>query len=102
MFLDKLNPHKANWSLHLTLDTDTQAKIESAIDSLAPESKQIVDRINKRIKTTQYGYGAYLQTLQTLVADNNPLMLYITASALKRAGADTRGLVSALNILLGH
>ena len=102
MFLDNLNPHKANWKFHESLDTDSREKIETAIESLVPESTEIVAKINKRIKTTQYNYGDYMSALHTLVPDNNPLMLYVTASALKRAGADTRGLVSALNIVMGR
>ena len=102
-FLDRINPHKANWNFHTdALDAETADKIESAIEYLAPESKTAVKSIESGIKTTQNNYGKYMQYLQTVVPDNNAIMLYISSSALKRAGGNTRGIVSALNILMGH
>ena len=103
MFLDRINPHKANFNLHNeAFDSETRDKIESAIEYLMPESKIAVKSIESKIKTTQNHYGDYMQYLQTVVPDNNAIMLYISSSALKRAGGNERGIVSALNILMGH
>ena len=107
MFLDRLNPHKANWDMHKEwLDSDnpeliSQAeKIENAIEYLAPETKVAVQSIESRIKTTQNRYGDYMAYLNTVVPDSNTIMLYISAHALARNGGNKKGIVSALNILM--
>lgn len=101
-FLDRINPHQANWDFHRQFDADTESTIEKHIESLVDDYRPVIESINKGIKTTQHNYGRYMQTLSTMVPDGNAIMLYISASAMHRAGADDRGLVPALNILLGR
>ncbi len=81
--------------------TEQEAKIEQAIAGLAvdPDIQEIVKQIEGSIKTTQNHYGKYMQFLNDYVG--KPGTLYVVSRAIIRAGANSQGVASALQILTG-
>ena len=66
------------------------------------KDKDIISFVNKteqRIKTTQDHYGVYMSFLTPYVKDN--LSLKVISDALKLAGANIKGVNSALMVLKG-
>jgi len=78
--------------------------MQSHVYDLAPVFRPMVADLKRSMtySLTQYGYGAYMSLLGTLVPSNDKRMLTIVCAALVLAGGDERGIKSALAIITGN
>ena len=79
----------------------TDPRIQEAIDSLTPDLIPAVKAIESGVKTTQGNYGPYMSLISNLVPESSKVTLFVVAHALIAAGADRRGVASALRIITG-
>lgn len=80
-------------------------KIQKAIDDLTPDMTAIVQNVEKdsfSAGLTQFNYGGYMSSIQTLNPSGSPTMLFVIASALIAAGGDERGIRAAVAIITGR
>lgn len=77
-----------------------QAKLDAMIDDLVPDLKPIVQRIERRTRTTQNAYGDYMNLIVQLGKDD-ARMRKLIALALLKAGANKAGVRSALKVIGG-
>jgi len=75
-------------------------KQKELIDDLASDMKEMVEAIEKGIKTTQNNYGRYMGIISQM-GKGNQTVEKILALALIQAGASPNGVASALKVL-GH
>ena len=82
-------------------ETEQRSKINDGIKqmTLDPDIQTIVKHIEAGIKTTQDNYGPYMQFLTNFTKD--PICLYIMSRGLIGAGANAKGVQSAMRILKG-
>ena len=70
-------------------------KVQAAIDYLAPDFVDYVKRVESGLPTTMNHYGTYMTTISQFQSQGTAIM-QIVAEALKRAGANSAGVDSAL------
>lgn len=82
-------------------DQERKEKINSMIDEFSkdPEIVDFVKKTEKSLATTQNHYGKYMSFLTPF--SSKPVTLYIMSKALIAAGANARGVGSALQVLKG-
>lgn len=81
------------------VDAD-KAKLDAMIDDLVPDLKPIVQRIERRTRTTQNAYGDYMNLIVQLGKDDARMRKLISLALLK-AGANKAGVQSALKVIGG-
>ena len=84
-----------------TLTKTQQDKIDAGIEQMSKDSDiiEFVREVENGIKTTQDHYGRYMSFLTNYVKD--PVILHIISRGLIGAGANSRGVNSALMVLKG-
>jgi hypothetical protein len=76
------------------MDEEMRLKIEQVVDSLVPDLKPEVARIEASLAATQNRYGDYGELLTSIAPSKSKAQ--IVALALIKAGANRQGVMSAL------
>jgi hypothetical protein len=76
------------------MDEEMRLKIEQVVDSLVPDLKPEVARIEASLAATQNRYGDYGELLTSIAPSKSKAQ--IVALALIKAGANRAGVASAL------
>lgn len=97
-FLDAIEALKEQ--LNIQRKPSREEQIEQLIQDLSEDFKPYVAKIEKSLATTQNHYGNYA----SIISGNsrNKAEAYLIGKALKRAGANSRGVDSALQVLYGY